>query len=124
MHRLRDEGIPEVLISGNHDAANRMPRSLRMPDNVELPPHTEASTVRMAKLADLGVAIHGRSFANQAEFDNFAQGYVRKQSGMGCRSSRYHEVETNAQCALRLGRLPVAGRAAASRGAVFGAPED
>ena len=81
MHRLRDEGIPVVLISGNHDAANRMTRSLRLPDNVELLPHTEAGTARMAKLAELGVAIHGRSFANQAEFDNLAQGYMRKHPG-------------------------------------------
>ena len=82
MHRLRDEGIPVILISGNHDAANRMTRSLRLPDNVELLPHTEATTARMAKLTELGVAVHGRSFANQAEFDNFAKGYVRKQSGL------------------------------------------
>lgn len=82
MHRLREEGIPVVLISGNHDAANRMTRSLRLPDNVELLPHTEAASAGMAKLAEMGVAIHGRSFANQAEFENFAQGYVRKQSGL------------------------------------------
>jgi DNA repair exonuclease SbcCD nuclease subunit len=82
MHRLRDEGIPVVLISGNHDAANRMTRELQLPDNVEVLPHTEAGTARMARLADLGVAIHGRSFANPAEYENFAQGYLRKQPGL------------------------------------------
>jgi DNA repair exonuclease SbcCD nuclease subunit len=32
MNRLREAAIPVVIISGNHDAANRMTRSLRRPD--------------------------------------------------------------------------------------------
>ena len=34
--RLHEASIPIYMISGNHDAANRMTRSLRMPDNVTL----------------------------------------------------------------------------------------
>jgi DNA repair protein SbcD/Mre11 len=33
MHRLREADIPVVMISGNHDAANKMTRTLRLPDN-------------------------------------------------------------------------------------------
>ncbi|MDX1487962.1 MAG: DNA repair exonuclease, partial [Acidiferrobacterales bacterium] len=39
MRRLREAGIPVVMISGNHDAANKMTKSLRLPDNVELLSH-------------------------------------------------------------------------------------
>src|SRR5205807_945373 len=32
--RLREANIPVILIAGNHDAANRMTRDLRLPENV------------------------------------------------------------------------------------------
>src|SRR3954454_16920324 len=35
MARLREAGIPVVAIAGNHDAENRMTRSLALPDNVK-----------------------------------------------------------------------------------------
>src|SRR3954452_20088141 len=34
MTRLRDGGIVVVTVAGNHDAASRMTKTLRMPDNV------------------------------------------------------------------------------------------
>ena len=34
MARLRDGGIPVVMIRGNHDAANKMTRDLKLVDNV------------------------------------------------------------------------------------------
>ncbi|MEM9656768.1 MAG: DNA repair exonuclease [Planctomycetota bacterium] len=82
MIRLRESVIPVVLISGNHDAANRMTRTLRLPDNVELLSHTRPTTSRLGKLGDLGVAVHGQSFGKPAQFDNLAEGYARKQAGM------------------------------------------
>jgi DNA repair exonuclease SbcCD nuclease subunit len=82
MHRLRDHGIPVVLISGNHDAANRMTRALRLPDNVELLPHETPGTARLPVLADLGVAVHGQSFARQAEVANLAEGYARREASL------------------------------------------
>ena len=33
MRRLREAGIALYMIAGNHDAANKMTRSLRLPDN-------------------------------------------------------------------------------------------
>lgn len=82
MNRLRDAGIPVVMISGNHDAANKMTKSLRLPDNVELLAHSKPGHAQSARLAELGVAVHGQSFRRQAEFDNMAQGYPVKRSGM------------------------------------------
>lgn len=82
MVRLRDAGIPVVMISGNHDAANRMTRSLRLPDNVDLLPHGGAETSKLKQLQDLGVAVHGRSFAKQAEFDNFVVTYPDRVPGL------------------------------------------
>src|SRR5713101_8288517 len=36
MARLREANIAVVVIAGNHDAANKMTRTLRLPDNVTL----------------------------------------------------------------------------------------
>ena len=82
MVRLREAGIPVVMISGNHDAANRMTRSLRLPDNVEVLSHTKACTAQTKSLLDLGVAIHGRSFAHQAEYENLAVAYPDRIPGL------------------------------------------
>jgi DNA repair exonuclease SbcCD nuclease subunit len=61
--RLREAGIPLLMIAGNHDAANKMTRSLKLPENVKMfaaaQPETEI-------LREIDVAIHGQSFA-QAE---------------------------------------------------------
>lgn len=74
--RLMDAGIPLYLIAGNHDAANAMTRRLRMPANRDglsvMLSHEQTETRR---LEDLGVAIHGRSFANQAENRNLVAEY-------------------------------------------------
>ncbi len=82
MSRLRDASIPVVMISGNHDAANRMTKALRLPENVELLSHTRAKTAASKRLHDLGVAIHGRSFGKPAEYDNLARDYPQRTSGM------------------------------------------
>src|SRR6185437_13833587 len=65
--RLRDAGIPAYVIAGNHDAANKMTRSLRLPENVKVLGHERAETIR---LDDLEVAIHGQSFARAAVTEN------------------------------------------------------
>lgn len=74
--RLVESGIPIYLIAGNHDAANTMTRKLRLPENPEgdsmMLSHDRAETRR---LDDLGVAIHGRSFANQSEKQNMVPDY-------------------------------------------------
>lgn len=61
--KLRDAGIAVYLITGNHDAASKMTRSLVLPNN------PDASAIRISshavetiELEKLGVAIHGRGF--------------------------------------------------------------
>ena len=70
--RLRDLKIPVIVIAGNHDAANKMTRALRLPENVRFLAHERPETVR---LEDLGVAIHGQSFARPAVMENLAAAY-------------------------------------------------
>lgn len=82
MNRLRAVGIPVILIAGNHDAQNRMTRSLQLPDNVEMLSAHQATSAVHPKLEDWGVAIHGRSFARQAEVENMVPEYPRRRSGM------------------------------------------
>ena len=66
------------MVRGNHDAQNRMTRSLRMP-HVTLfdadRPHTHT-------LDALGVAIHGQSFADQHVSANLARDYPPPVAGM------------------------------------------
>ncbi|EDL62308.1 metallophosphoesterase family protein [Gimesia maris] len=76
--RLRDAGIPLYLISGNHDAANRITRSLQLPENVTFFSPTQAET---KLIPELDVAIHGQSFATAAVYDNLAQNYPAAHSG-------------------------------------------
>lgn len=57
MVRLQKEGIPVFLIRGNHDAANLMTKSLKLPANVHEFPVKAPETVT---LDALGVAFTGR----------------------------------------------------------------
>ncbi|MBM4071415.1 MAG: DNA repair exonuclease [Planctomycetes bacterium] len=78
MGRLRDANIPVFIIAGNHDAANKMTRDLRLPANVTVLGHKKPETFR---LDDCQVAIHGQSFATQAVYDDLAAGYPAAQRG-------------------------------------------
>lgn len=75
MGRLAAAEIPVVMIAGNHDAASRMTRSLRLPEHVELLPPGRAATAQNPRLRSLGVAVHGRSFAEAAETQNMVPEY-------------------------------------------------
>ena len=76
MAQLRESGIRVYLIAGNHDAASTMTRKLRLPVNPEgdclMLSHEHSETRR---IDDLGVAIHGRSFAKTAEIENMVPDY-------------------------------------------------
>jgi DNA repair exonuclease SbcCD nuclease subunit len=78
MARLREAGIPVYLIQGNHDAANRMTRQLRLPDRVVFLSHDRPET---RLLDDCGVAIHGQGFATRAVVDNLAVAYPGRVPG-------------------------------------------
>lgn len=82
MARLREREIPVVMISGNHDAANRMTKTLRLPENVELLGHRRPQTCSSPKLRELGIAVHGQSFATAAVHENLAREYPARQSGL------------------------------------------
>jgi len=79
MAKLHDAGIPVFVIAGNHDAANKMTKDLRLPDNVEKLPHGEPATLR---LEQFGVAIHGQSYAKAAILDDLSAGYPAPVPGM------------------------------------------
>lgn len=79
MVRLREAGIPVVLIAGNHDAANKMTRTLPMPDNVRLLDHKHPQTVHFD---EQGVAIHGQSFATAAVMEDLSAAYPVAMSGV------------------------------------------
>jgi DNA repair exonuclease SbcCD nuclease subunit len=78
MSRLREAGIPIFGVHGNHDAASKITRSLRLPDNVEFFPTTAPATRR---LEELGVAVHGQSFASQCTTSDLAKNYPAPEAG-------------------------------------------
>ncbi|MSP24556.1 MAG: DNA repair exonuclease [Myxococcales bacterium] len=79
MVRLRDAGVEVVWVRGNHDAASELNKHLRLPDNVrELSPRA-AETVTFEAL---GVAVHGRGFAQRATTEDFARSYPAPLSGL------------------------------------------
>jgi len=76
--RLRQAEIPVLWVRGNHDAASRMTKHLRLPDNsVEFP--SSQPTTRV--LDELGVAVHGQSFATAAVQDDLAVTYPEPVAG-------------------------------------------
>jgi DNA repair exonuclease SbcCD nuclease subunit len=77
--RLVEHGIRVVMIRGNHDAANRMTQTLRLPQGVHLMGVDAPETVDWS---DLGIVIHGQSFAEVAEKRNLALDYPAAISGV------------------------------------------
>ena len=76
--RLAEEGIAVVLVRGNHDAASRITKSLRLPKNVRLLADAQPET---QVLNELGVALHGQSFATAVVKADLAAGYPDPVSG-------------------------------------------
>lgn len=72
MDRLRQNDIPVVLLSGNHDAASRITKSLSYPSNVHILPVHQPDTIR---LESKSVAVHGQGYGHQAELRNLASTY-------------------------------------------------
>ncbi len=75
MARLREANIPVVLIRGNHDAASRITRQLPLPENVEVLSDQRPNTARHPVLEQLGVAVHGQSFARERVEENLVLNY-------------------------------------------------
>lgn len=72
MNKLAQAEIPVYLSYGNHDAASRMTRSLIFPSNVHIFSSDRPTTFLMDHL---GVALHGQSYANEAQSNNVASQY-------------------------------------------------
>jgi DNA repair exonuclease SbcCD nuclease subunit len=78
MKRLKDGGVRVFVVRGNHDAQSKMSKQLRLPDNVHLFGTRSAETVH---LEDLGVAIHGQSYAHRDTQANLSAGYAPPVAG-------------------------------------------
>ncbi|RKZ38331.1 MAG: DNA repair exonuclease [Gammaproteobacteria bacterium] len=72
MSRLREANIPVFMVLGNHDAGNTITRQLRLPDNVTEFSYRKPET---KILENLGVAIHGQSFANKSITEDISATY-------------------------------------------------
>lgn len=77
MGRLARAGIKAFIVSGNHDAASQITRAMPLPDNVTLFPPGKSQSV---PLDDLGIIIHGQSYARRVVTENLALNYPRRDS--------------------------------------------
>ena len=74
---LHEAGIPVVLLYGNHDAASNLTKQLHLPPNTTSLPATKPSTKHFE---DLGVAVHGQSYATRAVLTDLAASCTRRRS--------------------------------------------
>ncbi len=79
MARLREARIKVFVIQGNHDAENKMTRSLRLPENVVLLSTTGPESVT---LDDWDVALHGQGYATAAVTANLVERYPKAVPGL------------------------------------------
>lgn len=76
--RLSRAGIPTFLIQGNHDAESQISRKVTLPPLVHVFGTRKAETL---ELADLNVALHGRSFADRSVTENIVRTYPAAREG-------------------------------------------
>lgn len=69
---LAEAGIPVCVVAGNHDAASKITKSLRLPEGVILLDPNAPQTVT---LDAVGVALHGWSFLTPSVKKNLARNY-------------------------------------------------
>lgn len=72
LRRLGDASIAVFIVRGNHDALSKITKTVPWPANVRVFKPSKPETVR---LDELGVAIHGQSFATMAVTDDLSLGY-------------------------------------------------
>ncbi|OQW95504.1 MAG: DNA repair exonuclease [Beggiatoa sp. IS2] len=74
MSRLREANIRAFIVYGNHDAGNSITHQLRLPENVKefSSHHPETFT-----LTDLGVVLHGQSFAEKTVTEDLSAQYPK-----------------------------------------------
>ncbi len=72
MRKLRDANITVFIIAGNHDAASKITKFLKLPQGITVFSAKEPQTI---KLPDLDVAVHGQSFAMPAVTKDLSAAY-------------------------------------------------
>lgn len=70
--RLTNAGVRVFIVKGNHDAESQITRTLPAVEGVHVFSASRGETI---DLAELGVAIHGRSFPNRAVDEDLVPGY-------------------------------------------------
>jgi DNA repair exonuclease SbcCD nuclease subunit len=102
-HEMRRLSRPCFIIRGNHDARSIITRSLMPPPNVREFASRKAETI---ELADLGVALHGRSFPDRAVPEDLSATYpdpIRGRLNIGILHTSAEDIgehETYAPCTL------------------------
>lgn len=71
--KLKAHNIHVYAVLGNHDAANKMTKTLDSPSNMTILAHRKVEKIHRA---DLGVMIHGRSFPTQHVYDNLVTDFA------------------------------------------------
>src|SRR5215218_1671476 len=79
MGRLREAGIPVVMVAGNHDAESKLTKTLRFPDNVRVLDTRKPDT---ADYDDIGLAVHGQGFATPAVSEDLSANYPAPIAGL------------------------------------------
>jgi exonuclease SbcD len=77
--RLVEAGVRIVMVTGNHDAASRITKALRLPEGVTVLPADAPGTV---VFEDLGLAVHGQGYATAAVLSDLSAGYPAPRSGL------------------------------------------
>jgi hypothetical protein len=72
MARLREGGIPVVMVAGNHDADSKLTKALRYPENVQVLDTRAPQTVTFE---NLGLAVHGQGYPTPVVTEDLARGY-------------------------------------------------
>ncbi len=76
---LHESGIPVVIVHGNHDAESQLTRRLRLPPNTTVLSSTKPET---HIFSDLGVAVHGQSYATRAIGADLSLAYPKADPGL------------------------------------------
>jgi DNA repair exonuclease SbcCD nuclease subunit len=78
MGRLNRAGIRVFIVTGNHDAAGQITRTMPLPGNTT---RFSAGNPESVRLDDLGVIIHGRSYSSPSVKENLVLDYPRQEAG-------------------------------------------
>jgi DNA repair protein SbcD/Mre11 len=79
MGRLAKAHIPAFMVHGNHDAENKITKSLVLPENVRVFSSRRPETI---EIKPLGVALHGQSYRQRDITDNLAAMYPEPKERM------------------------------------------